>query len=254
MTHFVVLVIGNDVEKQLEPFWELDLSDDEMRKDHRAVFEMKIKKDDVSKEFEKWKKEDPDSQAKLKYKNARNWINKWHGYSQNENGDWGHYHNPNDKWDWYQIGGRWTGYFKLKPGAKGKCGKPGLMTPFETRPDHADQARACDIDWDGMVAEKRKSLEDAVKEAGGNVPGEEQGYDWFTSEKPKTVEEFLDRADNRHYPADILKDGQWYTQGKHGWWGMFEKEIDDKTWRAKVRELIDSLPPETLLTLVDCHI
>ena len=23
-------------------------------------------------------------------------------------------YNPNSKWDWYEVGGRWTGYFKLK--------------------------------------------------------------------------------------------------------------------------------------------
>ena len=37
--------------------------------------------------------------------------------------------NPNHKWDWYGIGGRWTGYFPLKDGAVGGVGSPGLMTP-----------------------------------------------------------------------------------------------------------------------------
>jgi hypothetical protein len=36
--------------------------------------------------------------------------------------------NPNAKWDWYQVGGRWNGYFKLKDGTLGLLGEPGLQT------------------------------------------------------------------------------------------------------------------------------
>ena len=37
--------------------------------------------------------------------------------------------NPNSKWDWYEVGGRWHGMLLLKPGKKGSRGSPGLMTP-----------------------------------------------------------------------------------------------------------------------------
>ena len=38
MSHFTVLIIGENVEDQLEPFWELDLSQKEAEEDPRAVF------------------------------------------------------------------------------------------------------------------------------------------------------------------------------------------------------------------------
>lgn len=35
-----------------------------------------------------------------------------------EKGEYGYWENPNRKWDWYQLGGRWNGYFQLKPAAQ----------------------------------------------------------------------------------------------------------------------------------------
>ncbi len=58
--------------------------------------------------------------------------------------------NPNKKWDWYKLGGRWTGYFTLKPGAVGIQGEPGLMTQRAAY-RKADQLRKCDIDIDAMI-------------------------------------------------------------------------------------------------------
>jgi hypothetical protein len=57
--------------------------------------------------------------------------------------------NPNKQWDWYVVGGRWTGMLKLKPGAKGNLGRPGTFGN-QAEIGAADQARKGDIDWDGM--------------------------------------------------------------------------------------------------------
>lgn len=45
MSHFSVLVVGEDIENQLEPFWELDLHQDEATMDHRAEFTPEISND-----------------------------------------------------------------------------------------------------------------------------------------------------------------------------------------------------------------
>lgn len=64
--------------------------------------------------------------------------------------------NESKHWDWYQIGGRWTGFFKVRSGlvvAKGRNklvgGKPGLMTDA-AKPGYADQLFKSDIDIEGM--------------------------------------------------------------------------------------------------------
>jgi len=41
------------------------------------------------------------------------WIEDWFGY-QKKGDKYGFYTNPNGRWDWYVMGGRWRGYFKVK--------------------------------------------------------------------------------------------------------------------------------------------
>lgn len=60
-------------------------------------------------------------------------------------------YNPKSKWDWYQLGGRWTGFFRLRPGATGSVGQPGVMTPPAGNGLY-DSARKADIDWEAMRA------------------------------------------------------------------------------------------------------
>jgi hypothetical protein len=88
--------------------------------------------------------------------------------------------NPDRKWDWYTVGGRWNGFFKLKPHTVGVLGKPGLQTmdddyepPTGDRrtAEEADRADVCmkgDIDIEGMrdeaseQANKRYSMYDTA--------------------------------------------------------------------------------------------
>jgi hypothetical protein len=65
---------------------------------------------------------DADSELRPKYEQyieASNYaalFENWDGGEQHpETGDWGYWHNPNAKWDWYAIGGRMTGLLLLKP-------------------------------------------------------------------------------------------------------------------------------------------
>lgn len=60
--------------------------------------------------------------------------------------------NPNSHWDWYQVGGRWSGLLKLKPGASGVTGDGGVFGN-RAAPGHADSVRKGDIDFDGMRAD-----------------------------------------------------------------------------------------------------
>lgn len=63
--------------------------------------------------------------------------------------------NPDKKWDWYQIGGRWTGFFRSKPGVRGVLGEPSLLASFAGTPrdteGRADSLRKQDIDFEAMM-------------------------------------------------------------------------------------------------------
>lgn len=81
--------------------------------------------------------------------------------------------NPNHKWDWYEIGGRWTGFFQTKNNnGIGTVGKPGLMTE-RAKPGRVDQTIKANIDFEAMRQEKETdaaALYDRVMAVIGHLP------------------------------------------------------------------------------------
>lgn len=59
--------------------------------------------------------------------------------------------NPNKKWDWWTVGGRWSGYFRAKPGTGGVKGERGLMGS-EKDAAGVDVIRKGDIDFEAEAA------------------------------------------------------------------------------------------------------
>jgi hypothetical protein len=77
-------------------------------------------------------------------------------------GVWGYEstYNPKSKWDWYSVGGRWTGYFLTKEPVAGRLGRPGVFGNAAD-PGTADVVRKGEIDFEGM---RRNALEKASQE------------------------------------------------------------------------------------------
>lgn len=172
MSHFTVLVIGDDVEGQLAPFHEFECTgeNDQYVQDIDVTEEcVEYGTDDngavnVSKALEYHGLEDKIVSSESDV--DRNGRHKF-GYAIVQDGKIVkavNRTNPNKKWDWYQIGGRWSGYFKLKAlaSATATLGTASLiskMDPDYEAPgqDRADQCRKGDIDLEGMRDEKGKS-------------------------------------------------------------------------------------------------
>ena len=72
---------------------------------------------------------------------------------------YGHWRNPKAKWDWYQVGGRWRGFFPVKSGVALFVGKAGAGNN-EATPEHSDVVRASDLDMPKIEA---KTIERAAK-------------------------------------------------------------------------------------------
>lgn len=150
MSHSTVLVIGEDPEKMLEPYDEntevepYRKYDDSATPQDHWMFKVLTEEHGLASDAD-WPafiaahneryKEDPDEA--MQYDAEKDRI-----YSMST-------YNPLSRWDWYQLGGRWTGFFKLKSGTRGETGEPGLMTP-RGKFGWADQARKSDIDFEGM--------------------------------------------------------------------------------------------------------
>lgn len=149
MSHFTCLVIGKDPTNQLAPF-------DENKRVERYVKHTKKQLiDNQRKEWRDWLKspqykelkKDPIKYAEnsgiehiewlksipklLKQTDEAVYKEAIKHYEPDEIGKDGEVYstyNPQSKWDWHQLGGRWTGFFKLKKGKQGTSGTPGIMT------------------------------------------------------------------------------------------------------------------------------
>lgn len=75
----------------------------------------------------------------------------YHNEEPDDQGRYGYFSNPNAKWDWYTIGGRWKGFFRARPGCSGELGESGAFGN-ESAPDHFDWIQKSDIDFDAMMA------------------------------------------------------------------------------------------------------
>lgn len=332
MSHFTVLVIGDDHEAALAPFQENNMGDcpreymafhdleDEYREEYENEARDMIVLADGSRHspyddrfrnpaYSPFKFEDRQEQwlypadstrkefpHKELYASLEEFARDWHGSGarDSEKGRFGYWENPNKKWDWYQVGGRWSGLLKLKPGAQGLTGERGLMgSHFAEGADRTDQARKGDIDWDGLRDEAEAKAREKWKHANA-ITGGERWHSWehvrevlhkgninaareFYHAQPAVKK--LKETDHERYGWDmddtlcwsldnyiqrarngagstfaVIKDGKWYQRGEMGWWGAVSDEKNTDDWHKEFAALIDSLPDDTMLTVVDCHI
>ena len=156
----------------------------------------------------------------------------------NEAGDLYETFNPDAKWDWYQIGGRWQGSLILKQGKTGFKGTPSLLTePSE----HYDGAYVRDIDFERMREWKRKTL----------TPYKEIQKDPFWTEERidatyRNEDEYIRRCTTFHTYAVVTPDGEWHAVGEMGWFG-FSSE-------SPARFLEPAQENDWYMVIVDCHI
>ena len=95
------------------------------------------------------------------YSSFEEFLKDWHGYDEEnfkEDGTVGYYDNPNSKWDWWQIGGRWSGFFKAKNTNEALQGKKSWTNENETI-EGVDIIQKKNIDIDSMVEKAKENTE-----------------------------------------------------------------------------------------------
>lgn len=138
MSHFTVLVVGKNPEKQLSPYDE-----------NIEVYVTKKEKQDFIDYYTKDKNpegiNDGKTFAQLYKEHGEGWNNnEWKSVGHGKLAQYSTY-NKLSKWDWYSLGGRWTGFFKLKEGKTGEVGEEGLMTQ-PAKEGFADSALKGNVD------------------------------------------------------------------------------------------------------------
>lgn len=159
MSHFVGLCFGDWWESNIEPFAE-DLQVEEYVV-HTKEEAIRIAITDHNENYEQANKhinDDSLSEYMFNYynkilakgislTNEQAWeiVKEW-GYKLDENDNLISSYNPNSKWDWYCIGGRWDGYLYLKE------------TDSEGNRIGVNHAYMNEIDWDYMFEQNRYSF------------------------------------------------------------------------------------------------
>jgi len=163
MSHFKVLVIGEDIDGQLEPYNE-----------HTQVEAYPEPGFDFAKELERARsfyERNPDLEPDLDRSSDHAVLTTYkEGEDLRWNEDktsacvWSTY-NPNSKWDYWVIGGRFNANFKVKPDTPQDDFVPSEVhwsEGFGNVADHtnaSDRARKRAIDYPAMIAARREDAE-----------------------------------------------------------------------------------------------
>ena len=248
MSHFTVLVVGDDIDEQLIPFEEspengspylvfADREDEVKLKYETEKATRKVGAD--GKSYWPWEKEVKDSTEDVKisfrqlYHTFEAFAEEYYGYEKNsETERYGYWHNPDAKWDWYAIGGRWSNFFKLKDGTYADSAKKKDID-FEVMKEEAYQKRL--EEWDSMIGKYDEKMRETLY--GIKPTDAKESY----AAKGKSVTTFA-----------VLKDGKWYERGSMGFWAIVSNEKIG--WEDEFNKLLESIPDDETITLVDCHI
>lgn len=257
MSHFTVLVIGNNPGELLAPYDEnMEVEpyrEDIPQKDIDHMVEYYTK---YAEERERIENLDTNDRTTLtrywkRFKGGEMLIDEdGTPYQMNT-------YNPKSKWDWYEEGGRWQGLLRLKHGEKGVLGEASHMFEnYEHGTEYVDSAKMSAIDWQYMRNDPERLLhlklqwEEGIR---GNNSFYKSGY---YEEQYGNEKEFLRRNLTFSTFAVVTADGEWHEVGRMGLWARSsDTPEDEKTWLDNYWEaFLEGLDPDTQVTIYDCHI
>lgn len=253
MSHFTVAVIHNknqNIEDLLEPYNEnLDVEP----YINRTKAEM-IEQGYRTKQYVEENKGECIGSWAYKYLKAETDEDIWQVEKNeicctyNENGDEFTTYNPDSKWDWWEVGGRFNGNIKLR----------------NENDMYVNSAKIEDIDFsiDENEYNSHKRWYEVVVE--GSEPQNEREKKWYTiystdyyKDKYSSADDFARRNSKFTTFAVVTPDGVWHEKGRMGWWGISNETGDEsRDWDANYydRFIAPYDPKGTYITIVDCHI
>ena len=213
------------------------------------------------------------------YKTFEDFAEKERYMDYNEDfGGYGYLFNPNAFWDWYQIGGRWPNLFLVKEACE-ECSEGEYSWICQGHKPISPQgykwvcaARKKDIAWQIMQDWKVKTESERYETyknifETGEIPAgiachiTEKGIIDFSSFlyiKDESLEEYLSRRgfiSQYKYPNiayAFLKDGEYHSQDQYCSNQAYEEKWTE--WHKILDAYIRSIPEDTVMVGVDCHI
>ena len=190
---------------------------------------------------------------------------KVYGYTCDKEGNALTAYNPESKWDWMSIGGRWEDALILKPAAAKRIGR-----------DRVNHAAFKDIDWGEMYSipnDEREKAElfweyyvletpypgtkEELEEKIGPISLKFYKPEYYLT-KHKTFDDYIESLSHWCTHAVVDGDGEWHERGSVGWFGTLaeseDEEAKDDWGEMFYQRFIKNLDPNDEITIVDCHI
>ena len=156
--------------------------------------------------------------------------------------------NPQAKWDWYVIGGRWAGSLMRK-----------VKLTYSEEPDSYEDdinsyAQIKDLRFRKLITpEQHKQIEETYNKF------IEKGDGFFNAEyytrRYPTFDKFLKEQLTFSTYSLLTSDGEWHEPGEMGWFGISTAAPEEERDFSDVfAELIKKEDEENYFVLVDCHI
>lgn len=285
MSHFTVLVVTDTrpdkaiLSAALQPFHEFECTG----VDDKYVVDRDITEEVMEGYKAQLSNDEPET--------LEQYVENWNGYKIVEAGDnphlagehkYGYAHrqadgsykvidrtNPNKKWDWWTVGGRWSGKFLSRNGEKcdtvrvGNIDIAGMQELAEkrVREEHADLLEKCPgltfswMPW-SKVREAHKDNLDVAREVYHAQPE----IKMMQAARVWECDDYLPSLESRVAQARadvcgtfaILKDGEWIEKGRMGWWACVSDEKEN--WSEIRQKVWASIREDQWVTVVDCHI
>ena len=175
----------------------------------------------------------------------------WFGCTLDDDNNLLSTYNPHSKWDWWQIGGRFSGMLSIIPTALD--GYHGM--------EYVDSAFVRHVKW--VQPLDKEEREDIIKWWNVNIEGAEGEKDEcflynpeYYKERYKDVETYIKTRELPCYHAVVTPDGIWHEPSKVGWWGCTNGDPSDELeWDLHFKEcFIDTAEFDWVATIIDCHI
>lgn len=174
----------------------------------------------------------------------------------------GYWHNPNARWDWWEVGGRWRGMLQLRPG------KGGYVAPldrwssgFAYPPHRCDAALVTDCDFSPNEERIRQAARIWEMTVEGNPLCKDEKIlslvnPKYLLERYGDKETYIRRESAFCTYAFITAEGEWHEQGRMGWFGLDDATNESITrYEEAFQAYLEKARREGLaITIVDCHI
>ena len=283
MSHFTVAVITakkEKLEEMLAPYDEGVEVEPYIERTKKEIIEKARKwKEDFLKKQKEGKKL---SDWEFKYINAETdeelYQVEMDEYEQyDEDGNKLSTYNPDSKWDWYSVGGRWRNSLLTKEDNEDVISETSLEDLMNQGSNlrkespigykWVDGARIKDIDFKKAI-EFQNTYNKAIRFWETYVEGQEP----ITEEEKENIkfelykkEYYIERYQTKENYAKVqstfscwalLDETGWHEKGKMGWWAMNDSTKDsEQLFLEKFTETINKTEnQDKYLIIVDCHI